>query len=106
MKPTDQVRAMLSKLPGFFPGFSSYKQTAPFSAALISMDAYHRLLTRAYVIRAQERTRRRQTLTEDDVAPAVPPKQRLLVKLAADSTQTEREFVINGYVAIFVVYFS
>lgn len=82
-----KVRAMISKMPGFF--FSSYRQTANFSPVLITMDQFYRILNETYhgpnVI--EERTQ---------ALPDKPPKQKLQVKLRSDLTKPEREVVMNG----------
>lgn len=79
-------RAMVSQTPGFL--FSSYRQTAYFSPAIVSMDQYYRLMKETYDA-APPGSR-----TEE--LPVVPPKDKLLVKLKPNLPIEEREVIING----------
>jgi ABC-type antimicrobial peptide transport system permease subunit len=87
-----KVRAMLKKLPGFF--FSSYKQTASFTSALVSMTQYQKLFMDAFYIKRNESARRNEQNT--DAAPAVPNKARLMIRLNPNANSTDKAYIIDG----------
>jgi hypothetical protein len=77
-----KARAMVAKMPGFF--YSSYRQVARLGAVLMSMDHYYALLTEAW------------TYVNISQLPASPPKQTLLIRTAAGSSQDARDDLVNG----------
>ena len=74
-----KARALVVKLPGFF--FSSYRQTAKLSSVVVPMEQYTRVMKDVYYKYA---------------VPDRPPKQKLLIRLTAGATRSQREDLING----------
>lgn len=87
-------RGLVSKLPGYF--FSSYKQTAFFTTACVTMDWYSRFLRDAFAVRRAEFAARGENLTAEEEPPAQPPKQKLLVRMTDGASREDREAVLNG----------
>lgn len=79
-----KARAMLESLEGF--SFSRYKSMEYASTLLVTMDAYQRLLEDALAA----------SRVAGVTLPASPAKQRLLVRLAPDATDAEREQLMNA----------
>ena len=79
-----KARAMLESLEGF--SFSRYKSMEYASTLLVTMDAYQHLLEAALAA----------SRVAGVALPATPAKQRLLVRLAPDVTEAEREQLMNA----------
>ncbi|GAM19320.1 hypothetical protein SAMD00019534_024950, partial [Acytostelium subglobosum LB1] len=77
-------QSMVSMFPSFF--FSSYSQTVANSPVLISIDQF------------KETMRLVHNLTVDPtvVLPDQTPKSRLLIRLKPNTSQSAREFIVNG----------
>ncbi|KYQ92900.1 hypothetical protein DLAC_05491 [Tieghemostelium lacteum] len=77
-------QSMVGMMPAFF--FSTYSQTATRSPVLINMNEFYNILQFIY------------SITEDPtvVLPPVPPKSKVLIKLKPNTSQIDREGVING----------
>lgn len=89
-----KARGMVKKLPGFF--FSSYQITARRSPAVLAEPAYLRLLNSA-----------REFAASGPGSPPFPPldrapKQKVMVRVTAGATASEREDVLNGLRTLFV----
>ena len=79
-----KARAMLESLEGF--SFSRYKSMEYASTLLVTTDAYQQLLEAALAA----------SRVAGVTLPATPAKQRLLVRLAPDVTDAEREQLMNA----------
>lgn len=76
--------ASVSKLPGFF--FSSYEQTVSVAPSIISMSDYYELMKVAH----------NMSYMRDEPLPSSPPKRALFVRLKENTTQEQKEIIING----------
>ncbi|KAF2072454.1 hypothetical protein CYY_006230 [Polysphondylium violaceum] len=77
-------QSMVGMFPSFF--FSTYSQTSWNSPVLVNIDEFYNIMNLVF------------SLTSDPAVqlPAVPPKSKILVKLKASATQSQRDNVING----------
>eukprot|EP01133_Synstelium_polycarpum_P010243 gene10243-11942_t len=77
-------QSMVSMMPAFF--YSAYAESAGRSPLLVSTDRFLELMQLVY------------SLTDDPnvILPAVPPKYKFLIRLKPGTSQSAREYIING----------